>query len=224
MQRDRKSLARIATPFLSGVAVLTAKRERNIVQLDSYVTVLPSAARKPIFSGVIRRMPPRAIARAGACAFLFAMSCAAQTLPKSSPACAPTCPPTDQTAEASEAQPHSKIIIDDVIFDGPTPPPDSQTAQRVIEEIKHHPCVNAHWLDEILEVSILSAWQEDGYFKAVSRGESQIVFDDGETQHVVLTIHVDAGMQYRLGKWLFERTRRFERVIPMSRSCFQLEN
>lgn len=148
-------------------------------------------------------MPPRAIARAGACALLLAMPCAAQTLRKSSPACAPTCPPTDQTAEASEAKPHPKIIIDNVIFDGPTPPPDSQTAQRVIEEIKHDHWGAPDWLEEILEISIRTAWQEEGYFKVTATGQSQLVFDDGETQHVVLTIHVDAGMQYRLGNVAF---------------------
>ena len=151
-------------------------------------------------------MPPRAIARVGACALLLAMPCAAQTLPKSSPACAPGCPATDQTAEtaeASEAKPHPNIVIGNVIFDGPTPPPDSQTAQRLIEEIKRDHWGAPDWLDEILEISIRTAWQEEGYFKVTATGESQIVLDDGDTQHVVLTIHVDAGMQYRLGNVAF---------------------
>jgi outer membrane protein assembly factor BamA len=163
---------------------------------------------------MIRRGLPRAIAGAASCALLLALPCAAQTLPKSSSACAPTCPPTDQTAEASEAKPHPKIIIDNVIFEGPTPPPDSQTAQRVIEEIKHHPCVKTHWRDEILDVSVLSPWQEDGYFKAVSNGKSEIISDDGETQHVVLTIHVDAGMQYSLGKVAFRTNEAFRTGDP----------
>lgn len=135
------------------------------------------------------------------------MPCAAQRpTNKPSPACAPTCSPTDQTTEDSEAKPHPKIIIDDVIFDGPTPPPDSQTAQRVIEEIKRHCCLNGHWLDEILEVSIRSAWQEDGYFKVMPDGKSRVVFEDAQAQHVIVTIHVDPGPQYWMGNVAF-RTR-----------------
>jgi hypothetical protein len=145
---------------------------------------------------MIRRTPARAIASAGACALLLAMPCGAQTLRKSSPACPPYCPPRDRTAEASEAKPQPKIIIDDVIFDGPAPPPDSRTAQRVIEEIKRHRWIGAHWLDEILEVTIRTVWHDDGYFKVIPDGESQIAFEDAEGQHVIVTIHVDAGPQY----------------------------
>jgi len=150
--------------------------------------------------------PPRAIVLAGAWALLLLMPCGAQTLRKSPLPCAPSCPPRDQTTEVSEANPHRKIIIDDVIFDGPAPPPDSRTAQRVIEEIKQHQWDATHWLDEILEVSVRAAWQENGYFKAVSSGKSEIVFEDPEGQHVVLTIHVDAGLQYWLGNVSFRNS------------------
>jgi outer membrane protein assembly factor BamA len=152
---------------------------------------------------VICRVPPRAIGLAGACALLLATPCAAQNLRKSSASCAPTCPPTDQTAQASEAKPRPKIIIDDVIFDGPTPPPDSQTAQRVIDEIKHDHWGATDWLDEILEVSIRMAWQDNGYFKVLPDGKSQTVFEDAEGQHVIVTIHVEAGKQYWLGNVAF---------------------
>ena len=162
-----------------------------------------SPAQKPILSRVIRAIPPRAIARAGACALLLAIPCAAQTQHKSSRVCAPPCPATDQTTEASEAKPHPKIIIDDVIFDGPTPPPDGQTSHRVIEEIKSHKCANSDWLDEILEVSVRSAWQDNGYFKVLPEGKSQTVFEDAEGQHVIVTIHVDTRQQYWLGNVVF---------------------
>jgi outer membrane translocation and assembly module TamA len=131
------------------------------------------------------------------------MPCAAQTQSKPSAACAPTRPATGKTREASESEPRQNIIIDDVIFAGPTPP-DPQTAQRAIDEIKHHDSSRVpEWLDEILEISIRGAWQEDGYFKVMATGESQIVSDDTKTQHVVLTIHVDAGRPYWLGNVAF---------------------
>jgi outer membrane protein assembly factor BamA len=60
-----------------------------------------------------------------------------------------------------------------------------------------------HRRHEILEISIRGAWQEDGYFKVMATGESQIVSDDTKTQHVVLTIHVDAGRPYWLGNVAF---------------------
>ena len=83
------------------------------------------------------------------------------------------------------------------------PPPDSRTAQAVIDEIKHHRCVNHGWLNEILEVPVQNAWLGDGYNRALIRGKSQVVFEDAESQHVVVTIHVDPGLQYWLGNVSF---------------------
>jgi outer membrane protein assembly factor BamA len=152
---------------------------------------------------MVHRMPWLAVILFAAGSLLPAAVSAAQTLRKTNTLCAGSCPPPDHTTKTSETGPHLKVVIDDVIFDGPMPPPDSRTAQVVIDEIKHHRCVNPGWLNEILEVPVQNAWLEDGYNRALIRGKSQVVFEDAEFQHVVITIHVDPGPQYWLGNVSF---------------------
>ncbi len=43
----------------------------------------------------------------------------------------------------------------------------------------------------------------DGYFKVMPDGKSRVVFEDAQAQHVIVTIHVDAGPQYWLGNVAF---------------------
>jgi hypothetical protein len=152
---------------------------------------------------MVRRMPWLAIILLATGSLLLTAACTAQTLRKTNTLCAPSCPLPDRTTETSKTRPHLKIVIDDVIFDGPMPPPDSRTAQAVIDEIKHHACVNPGWLNEILGVPVQNAWLDDGYNRALIRGKSEVVFEDAESQHVIVTIHVDPGPQYWLGNVSF---------------------
>jgi hypothetical protein len=91
------------------------------------------------------------------------------------------------------------VIIDDVRFDGPTRMPES-VRERVVAEIKQ--CSydgDSRWLEEIQDASILGAWQDEGFLKALPTARAQTASTDGIVQHVSLTVHVDEGLQYKLG-------------------------
>jgi outer membrane protein insertion porin family len=92
------------------------------------------------------------------------------------------------------------MIVDDVRFIGPAHMPDSTDERQVISELKQHMFDRgSEGLDEVLEVRVKSAWKDQGYFKVTASGETRIISSDSTYEHVVVTIHVDPGLQYKLG-------------------------
>ena len=95
---------------------------------------------------------------------------------------------------------YPKMIVDSVKFDSPAHLPDSSEEPEIISEIKQHMFdYGQEGLDEVLEVRIRLAWEEHGFFKVLAHAQSQVVSSDSAYEHVVVTIHVDPGQQYRLG-------------------------
>ena len=90
------------------------------------------------------------------------------------------------------------IVIDDVRFDGPTDMPDVR--ERVVAELKLRTFeANSDWLEEVQDVSIRGAWLDAGFFKVTPTATAQVTSTDPAVQHVLLTVHLDEGLQYRLG-------------------------
>ena len=115
-----------------------------------------------------------------------------------------TCPPSsgfvDKFQETHKKKVNPKIIVDQVKFDGPARLPDSSDERGVITELKQQVLnFGSDGLDEVLEISIRGAWQDQGFFKVIANGQIQIVSKDSSYEHAVVTIRVDPGMQYRLG-------------------------
>jgi len=95
---------------------------------------------------------------------------------------------------------YPKMIVDGVKFDSPAQLPDSSEEPEIISEIKQHMFdYGQEGLDEVLEVRIRLAWEEHGFFKVLAHAQSQVVSSNSAYEHVVVTIHVDPGKQYRLG-------------------------
>ena len=78
----------------------------------------------------------------------------------------------------------------------------------------------SNWLGEILEVSIRPAWQDNGYFKVMPDGKSRVVFEDAQTW----ASHRNDPCRRRTTILAGQRGVSNKPAIPMSRSCFQLEN
>jgi hypothetical protein len=96
-----------------------------------------------------------------------------------------------------------KVIIDDVTFDGPVniPPP---TLEALTKELTSHEFDGEFkWLDVIQEVPIRAAWQDNGYFMVVLSGRVIPHGGDANFQHFSVIIHVDEGLQYRIGNITF---------------------
>jgi outer membrane protein assembly factor BamA len=91
------------------------------------------------------------------------------------------------------------VVIDDVKFDGPTHLPDA-TRERLVAELKLRTFeADSGWLEEVQAVSIRSAWLDAGFFKVAPTATVQVISTDPAVQHVSLTVHLDEGLQYRLG-------------------------
>ena len=96
-----------------------------------------------------------------------------------------------------------KIIIDNVIFEGPVHLP-AAALEELVASIKQHPLDgDPNWLDEIEEVVLRGTWQDNGYFRAEVSGKSLLLGGDANFQHYSVTFHVDEGFQYRVGKMSF---------------------
>jgi outer membrane protein assembly factor BamA len=96
-----------------------------------------------------------------------------------------------------------KVVVDELTFDGPIhlTYSDLEPAIERLNQIGRSP--NSDWLDEFLETSIRSAWQDRGYFKVLVDGRAEPRGGDAAHQHFSVTLHVDEGLQYRLGSLLF---------------------
>jgi outer membrane protein assembly factor BamA len=99
-----------------------------------------------------------------------------------------------------------KIVIDEVKFDGPIHISDSDR-QQLISELKQldYP-VTPDRLGEFREVGIMRMWRDRGYFKVEATAKEETVRRDSAGEHVLVIVHVDEGVQYRLGSVQFRST------------------
>lgn len=149
---------------------------------------------------MVRRSPTRVVPLSVLLTFFFGQVLLAQSQQEKSQTCPPSCLSADESKEMIGTNVYPKIIIDDVKFDSPANLLDSNAEQEIIAELKHHEFDGgSHWFDEILEVPVRNAWQNQGYFKVETSGQSQVVSADSMYEHVVITICVNQGLQYRLG-------------------------
>jgi hypothetical protein len=144
----------------------------------------------------------RVVVLGGLYALLFGQVIRAQSPQHKPKTCVPSpCPSSDAFEEMTGKKIYPKMIVDDVKFDGPAHLPDSNEEREVISQLKQHMFDRgSEGLDEVLEVGIRYAWQDQGYFKVMATGQTQIVSSDSAYEHVVVTIHVTPGQQYWLGE------------------------
>jgi outer membrane protein assembly factor BamA len=150
-------------------------------------------------------------------ALLSAQPIRAQSQQEKPQTCPPSCLSSDEFKELLGIKVYPKIVVDDVKFDGPTHLPDVSTEQELITKLKHREFdAGSEWLEEIL-FPVRNAWSDLGYFNAEATGQSQVVSADSTYEHVVVTIRVNEGPQYRL------RGIRFREADPDKRLAFAPE-
>jgi Surface antigen variable number repeat len=119
-----------------------------------------------------------------------------------------------------------RTIVDDVKFDGPIHISDS-ARQQLISEVKQRDSdSSSEWLDDVRDVDIKRVWRDQGYFRAEVTAKEEIVRKDSAGEHVLVIVHVDEGVQYRLGAVQFRSsdpdvplafpTEELRKLIPMS--------
>jgi len=142
----------------------------------------------------------RVAASISLCVFLFGPVTQAQSEPENPEKCSPLCVSTDEFREMIGKKVFPKMIVDSVKFDSPIHLPDSSEEPEIISEIKLNMFdYGQEGLNEVLEVRIRSAWQDQGFFKVLVWSQTKVASSDSTYEHVLVTIHVDPGEQYRLG-------------------------
>jgi hypothetical protein len=114
---------------------------------------------------------------------------------------------SDDKAELVGKKVFPKVIVDSVVFDGPTSLPAS-IREKLVVDLKEHAALSSgtEWLEEWNEVAVRGAWQDQGFFRMTSTAKAQIVSSDASEQHVSVTVHVDEGTQYRLKDIRFRKS------------------
>ena len=135
--------------------------------------------------------------------FLYVLACSPPIhgqSPPNSARCFPLLSLTsDDKAESIGKKVLPKVIVDDVVFDGPISLPAS-IRDQLIADLKEHAALSSgnEWLEEWNEVAVRGAWMDEGFFKMTSTTKVQIISSDATEQRVSVSVHVDEGMQYRL--------------------------
>jgi Surface antigen variable number repeat len=109
------------------------------------------------------------------------------------------------TAESTGQKVLPKVVVDAVVFEGSMSLPASFHDQLVAEIKQRDYAAGTEWLEELNEVAIRGAWQEQGFFKMTSAVKAQAISEDAAEQHVSVTVHVDEGIQYRLSEIRFRK-------------------
>src|SRR5258708_38538954 len=105
---------------------------------------------------------------------------------------------SEMKASTSRPKPKAiKSIVDEVKFDGAIHLPQDALTQ-LVAEIKGREFEGSGWLNQLEEVGVRGAWQDQGYFTVHATAESRVLSRDSDAQHVSVTIHIQEGIQYRL--------------------------
>lgn len=99
---------------------------------------------------------------------------------------------------AGGQQEATKITIDEVKFDGPVHLSAKLLGDFVIREKQMESDAESDWTSEI-EQQVRDLWQRNGYFRVNEHVTPHLESTDAKFQHYSLDIHVDEGLQYRLG-------------------------
>lgn len=120
-------------------------------------------------------------------------------------ACSPySQPANDPSSEITgiETPRPPRIIVDDVTFDGPPLPGEIQTQiTQLVKQIRKRAWPG--WIEEVGEVVVRGTLQDEGYYHVEEKTEAQVISSDPAFQHVSITLHIDLGLEYRLGSVAF---------------------
>ena len=116
-----------------------------------------------------------------------------------------SCPASSSSDDDEPSGP--EISIAEVTFSGAVQMPSSDQ-EEIAASIKQRTHGNslADVTDEALERA-RAGWQNEGYFTAQVSGEARELASSPSIQRIALSIHVDEGLQYRLGEITFKHNK-----------------
>ncbi|MGA7856161.1 MAG: POTRA domain-containing protein [Candidatus Acidiferrales bacterium] len=107
----------------------------------------------------------------------------------------------DSKTAAAKSTPDTRqsVVIDDVKFDAAIHLQDSDRVRLVARLKATRFDAKSPWLEQVQDPWIRGAWMDEGYFKVESTAHAHVIETDTSVEHVLLTIHVNEGLQYGLG-------------------------
>src|SRR5882762_9249285 len=96
---------------------------------------------------------------------------------------------------------HRKVIIERIEFDQPVQLSNSDLEQiiKTANESEWDPD-SPGWVDELTEIGLRSAWQDQGYFKILLTAHAQSIGGDSDYERFLVAVHVEnEGPQFHLG-------------------------
>jgi hypothetical protein len=95
--------------------------------------------------------------------------------------------------------PARTVVMDEAKLDGLAHLPDA-TRKRPLAGLKQGTFKpDSAWRGDVRDVSIRGAWADEGFFKVQPTVRAQVVSTEEAVQHILLTVHDNEGLQYRLG-------------------------
>jgi len=115
---------------------------------------------------------------------------------------------------------HRKVIVERIEFDQPVQLSNSDVEQIIKTANEHEwDADSSAWIDELTEVGLRSAWQDQGYFKIALTAHAQSIGGDTDYERFLVAVHVEnEGPQFYLGDLHLRVARRFPR--PNSDTSF----
>jgi hypothetical protein len=94
-----------------------------------------------------------------------------------------------------------KVIVERIEFDRPVHLSNSEIEQVIEKANKAEwDADSPAWIDELAEIELRSAWQDQGYFKIAIDPHAQSIAGDSDHERFLVTVHVlNEGPQFHLG-------------------------
>lgn len=113
----------------------------------------------------------------------------------------------DGKAQNSDAkgEAYRKVIVDRIEFDRPVHLSNSEVDQIVKEaNEKDMDADSSNWVDELAEIQLRSAWQDQGYFLIAIDPHAQSTGGDSDNERFLVSVHIlNEGPQFHLGSIRF---------------------
>ncbi len=114
---------------------------------------------------------------------------------------------TDEIVQNSDRQgaAYRKVIVDRIEFDRPVHLSESDVEQviKTANEIGYNADTSG-WVDELAEIGLRSAWQNQGYFEINVAAHAQSIGGDSDHERYRVAVHVEKeGPQFHLGDLRF---------------------
>jgi outer membrane protein assembly factor BamA len=132
------------------------------------------------------------------------------------------CPPDSASASDDKGRSGPEVSITGVTFSGFVQLP-IVDQEQIVSSIKQQSYDSVDGVIEEGLERVRAAWQDHGYFKVQVADEGSVVTSTPNGQRIVLSVHVDEGLQYTLGGITFRGNRAISNVHAL-RALFPLKD